>query len=145
MSARTLYVAEPPARYFPQAPLVVDCSVIAAIVFDEDQQREALALVAGKSLVAPFILDSEVASVALKKTQTGATAGMVAQAMDVYEGHDIELHPTDARGQIELAQRYSLSAYDAAYLWLASAMRIPLLTFDKKLARAAREHLAGLA
>ena len=42
-----------------------------------------------------------------------------------------------------LAQRYKLTAYDAAYLWLAERLEAPLATFDAALARAAREHLEG--
>ena len=40
-----------------------------------------------------------------------------------------------------LAAQYGLSAYDAAYLWLAVDLRAPLLTFDQRLARAAQQQL----
>jgi predicted nucleic acid-binding protein len=145
VSTRSLYVAEPPQRYMQRPPLVVDCSVLIAVLFKEDTRAEALGLLGGKSLMAPSLLDSEIASVALKKAQGGAPPTAIAAALHDYYDQEIELHPTDARGQYELAQRYGLSAYDAAYLWLASTSRTPLLTFDKKLAKAAREHLAGLA
>ncbi|MBC5763982.1 type II toxin-antitoxin system VapC family toxin [Ramlibacter albus] len=139
-----LYVAEPPARYFHRPPVVLDCSVLASVLFKEASREEAAALLVGKSLQAPHVLDSELASVALKKKES-ETPEAIENAFAKYHDYDIELHPTDARGQYELARRYQLSAYDAAYLWLASALHVPLLTFDKKLAKAAREHLAGLA
>jgi len=40
---------------------------------------------------------------------------------------------------VDLARTYALSAYDAAYLELASRLRRPLMTRDARLAAAARE------
>ena len=45
---------------------------------------------------------------------------------------------------LAMARRYGLSAYDAAYLWLASQLKAPLATFDRKLGEAARQHLGAL-
>ena len=53
------------------------------------------------------------------------------------------MRETDQHEQFELALRYDLSGYDAAYLWLAAELKAPLATFDKKLA-AAHAHLSGL-
>jgi len=44
---------------------------------------------------------------------------------------------------MSFATRYSLSAYDAAYLELADRLQCPLLTFDAKLLAAAAQ--IGLA
>jgi predicted nucleic acid-binding protein len=38
----------------------------------------------------------------------------------------------------ELALALNLSAYDASYLWLSKQIEAELLTFDKRLAAAAR-------
>jgi predicted nucleic acid-binding protein len=43
----------------------------------------------------------------------------------------------------ELAVRFGVSSYDAAYLELAERLRSPLYTFDQKLERAAK--VLGLA
>ena len=50
----------------------------------------------------------------------------------------------DLVAQYSLAIRYKLSAYDAAYLWLAAELKAPLVTFDEKLGAAARTYLASL-
>jgi len=42
-----------------------------------------------------------------------------------------------------LAERYSLTACDAAYLWLAAELEVPLATFDDQLAEAATKYLRG--
>ena len=57
---------------------------------------------------------------------------------------EIELHPINAPAVAALAMHYRLSAYDAAYLWLAAELKAPLATFDDKLAAAAKTHLASL-
>lgn len=139
-----LHVAEPPASYLQRPPLVVDCSVLSAVLFDETSRAQAASLLAGKTLHAPTLLDCEMVSVALKKARAGWPADSVAQALADYAVHDIARHATEVGAQFAIAQRYGLNAYDAAYLWLAAELRAPLATFDDKLAQAARTHLAGL-
>ena len=45
--------------------------------------------------------------------------------------------PAQVRAALVLALDQGLSLYDAAYLWLAKSLRLPLLTADRVLARAA--------
>ena len=139
-----LYVAEPPASYLARAPLVVDCSVLVAVLFEEETYERAVELIIGKTLFAPNLLSHETVNVALKKRRLGVAASDIAQALSDYASYDIELRQTDSLAQYELAQRYNLSGYDAAYLWLAAELKAPLATFDEKLGRAAQAHLASL-
>ena len=143
-SAQFLYVAEPPAAYLMRPPLVVDCSVLSAALFEEETRDQALSLMTGKTLHAPYLLDHEIISVALKKGRLGWPESVITLALSDYAQHDIELHRTAAEAQHQLALRYKLSAYDAAYLWLAAELKAPLATFDQKLAAAAQTHLASL-
>ncbi len=139
-----LHVAEPPASYLVRPPLVVDCSVLSSAIFNEDTRLLALQSMAGRMLHAPHLLDHEIVSVALKKSRLGWSAEVIADALADYSVQEIEMHATQAEAQHELAGRYGLSSYDAAYLWLAAALKAPLATFDKKLATAAKVHLATL-
>ena len=116
-----------------------------AILFDEPARDEALARLVGRSLHAPNLLDHEIVSVALKKGRKDGPAEAFAQALRDYAASDIDLHPVDLVAQYELAARYGLSAYDAAYLWLAAELRAPLATFDRRLAEAAQAHLDTLS
>lgn len=140
----TLYVAEPPVAYLVRPPLVVDCSAICGILFDEPWRTEATSKLAGRTLFAPSLLDYEVVSVALKKHRQQWPQESLAKAMSDYNCYQIELVETNAKEQLDLAIRYDLSSYDAAYLWLAAELKAPLATFDKKLGRAAEIHLASL-
>ena len=46
--------------------------------------------------------------------------------------------PAQVRAALVLALDHGLSLHDAGYLWLASSLRLPLMTTDRSLARAAR-------
>ena len=143
--AAVLFIAEPPAQYLVLPPLVVDCSVLSSAVFDEESRDGAWDLLKGKTLHAPYLLEHELVSVALKKSKLGWTAEAIASALTSQSQMDIELHRTDIEAQHTLAVKYKLSAYDAAYLWLAAELKAPLATFDEKLAKAASAHLSSLS
>ncbi len=144
MTARRLFVAEPAPRYLARPPVVVDSSLVCAVLFDEAEREQAQERLAGKQLFAPRLLSDEVVNVALKKLRGGMPAEVVEHALEDYAAQAIELHDTDLRGQYALAQRYQLSAYDAAYLWLAAELKAPLATFDARLGKAAQRHLGAL-
>lgn len=143
-AAPALILAEPPASYRVRPPLVVDCSVLGALLFEEPMRDEALRHLVGKSLHAPTLLDHEIASVAAKKQRQHWPADSIAMALADYAQQDIRLHRADIAAQVALAGRYGLSAYDAAYLWLAAELKAPLATFDIKLGRAAQQHLGDI-
>ena len=139
-----LLVAEPPPGYRLRPPLVVDCSVMAAALFEEEASEEAVEMMRGKLLFAPDLLAHEMVNVAVRKLRSGWPAENVQQAIIDFSAHDVELQATDRVTQFELAHRYKVSGYDAAYLWLAAELKAPLATFDKKLAAAAQAPLSSL-
>ena len=139
-----LILAEPPALYRVRPPLVVDCSVLCAVLFQEPLRDEALRHLVGKDLHAPTLLDHEVANVAITKQRQNWPAESITLALADYGAQQITLHRADLAAQVALAQHYGLSAYDAAYLWLAAELKVPLATFDAKLGRAAHQHLGEL-
>jgi len=124
-------------------PVVVDCSVLAAMLFDETQADEAMAMLTKHALHAPQVLTCDLASVGLKKLRAGATATEIDIAFTDFAEQRIELHSAPAAAVYALAQMHALSACDAAYLWLAAELKVPLLTFDRQLAQAAARLLGG--
>lgn len=119
--------------------IVVDASVVAEFVTRAPGADVATArvLADGEALHAPHPLDLAVASV-LRRTVAArtATAGSAAKALAVLLDLPIRRH-----GHHELLHRIwqlrgNLTPYDAAYVALAEALDVPLVTFDGNLARA---------
>lgn len=129
--------------YLARPIVVVDCSVIAAFIFREESLAQANAKLDGRELKAPDLLPIEIVSVTLKKKKQGF-ADIATVGMDAFLGMRVELFRVQPLEVLALAVRYNLSAYDAAYLWLAADIKAPLATFDEKLGRAAQTHLATL-
>lgn len=141
-----LIVAEPPPAYAERPRLVVDASVLAAGVFAEAGRDAALSWMRGRTLCAPHLVDCEIASVALGKIQRGQIhAELAIQLLQAFSALPVERHAIDAEEVLALALRTRLTAYDAAYLWLAVQLRVPLATFDAKLGAAARDVLGERA
>lgn len=138
-----LYVVEPPAQYMARPPVVVDCSALAGMLFEEPWQAPAREKIYGRTLHAPFLLEMEITSVALKKHKQGLDE-VAAEGLASFRALNIALHQIKPADVLALALQYKLSAYDASYLWLAAVLKAPLATFDEKLATAAQVHLASL-
>ena len=122
-----LKVAEPRAAHSWRPPLVADASVMAAALFKEQGSDEARALLHGRSLHAPHLLDFEIANVGLKKMRHDRLSGeAVAEVSCAFRRFPIERHAVDVERMTVLAQRYGLTGYDAAYLWVADELAAPL-------------------
>ena len=137
-----LIVAEPRSGYRVSPPIVVDCSVLAAQLFEEPGRDEAGRILSGKALFAPWLIDHEMISVALKKARAGLE-GVAKQGLDRLSRLRVTRRATSKQEQWLLAQREGLSAYDAAYLQLAIELKVPLATFDHTLGQVAERVLRG--
>jgi predicted nucleic acid-binding protein len=88
-------------------------------------------------LVAPALLPFEVASVCLKKMRRHpARRDALMIAFGMLDRMEIDVVEVDHGEALVLAERSSLTAYDASYLWLARKMSIELVTLDSQLASA---------
>lgn len=141
----TVFVAEPPAVYLVRPALVVDASLMAASVFGEAARDVAEARLRGCSLHAPGLIDYELSNVAVTKLRRNEiTLESAVQALAEFSMMALERHEPVPEEVVAIAKHYRLSAYDAAYLWLAGAIKAPLATFDRQLADAANDYLGKL-
>jgi len=118
--------------------LVIDASVLAVCLIDDgpdgDLVRERLR---GEQLAAPALIDLEVISVWRGLARGGhLDARRVGQALDDLQDLPMQRveHTPFVTRCWEL--RDNLTVYDAAYVALAEALQAPLLTGDRRLARA---------
>ena len=117
---------------------IVDCSVLAAIVFNESLSSEAELLLRGSDLYAPVLLAYELAHVAQKKTaDQPQNRRLISQALDWALDLNIQWTWVDHSGALEIALETGLSTYDASYLWISRFLNIGLVTFDRHLAAVA--------
>ena len=114
---------------------VVDASVLAALIFDEEEAGDALALIDGHELYAPPLLSYELTSVARKKSRCyPEQRERIALALEIGLRLRFTWVDVDHAAVLKEALDTGLSTYDAAYLHVARAMALPLVTFDKHLA-----------
>ena len=111
---------------------VVDASILGAIFFQEPRGGKALSLVSGHELYAPTLLPYELTSVARKKTlQYPEYGDSLAQALSIALSTDIRWVEVEHLGVLQLALEKGITTYDASYLYLASSLGVPLVSFDE--------------
>ena len=137
-----IFIAEPRSAYRHWPPMVIDCSVLAALYFDEPRKKRAARLVSGKSLFAPWLIDHEMVSVAIKKANAGQPE-LAKLGLELLGRARLTRREVNPVAQWELARREHLSGYDAAYLQTAIELDAPLVTFDAALGAAAARVLRG--
>ena len=116
--------------------LVVDASAIAAVLFAEEDGATIRAHVRGESLLAPQLIDYELANICWKRIRRapGSQLEMLSMlaGVDTLSIRRVTVPPSEV---VSLAVRTGLTAYDAAYLWLAHSRDLELVTLDNQLAR----------
>ncbi len=123
---------------------VIDVSALAALVFNEPEQSEVAEQIRGASLLAPTLIDYELASVCLKKLRRySRQRDALLAALALAKRMDIKQVRVDPAEVAVLADEAGVTAYDAAYLWLSLAHRVPLITLDQKLGRVAASLTGG--
>ena len=118
---------------------VVDASVFAALAFGESRSQEAADLLQGVIMIAPGLVVYEMTTIARTKIRTNPDmAGSLTLALLRWLDLPVRLATPDFDEVLAIALTEGLSAYDAAYLQIARKLGAPLLTFDERLAQAAR-------
>ncbi len=126
--------------------LVIDCSAAIAWCFEDEASDAAdslLSRVASEGAVVPVLWHLEVANVLIQAARRGRiTADDADTRLRLMAALPITTDPeTSVRAwhdTLALARAEGLTAYDAAYLELAARRRLPLATWDRDLAEAAR-------
>ncbi len=121
---------------------VVDASIVVRLL---QNRREDSGLRARfeqqRHVHAPALIDAEVASairglLMSAKTTNTITAARASQMLDDFADLPLYRYPMQPHHRRVLALRDSFTAYDAFYLALAESLGMPLLTDDRKHAKA---------
>ena len=106
-------------------------------MFGEPKAEDVARQLGGATLAAPTLLRYEMASICLKKLarHPEQRSGLL-EMLDHFERMDLREIPVGTDDMRVLAENQGLTAYDAAYLWLATALDAELVTLDSALRRA---------
>jgi len=115
---------------------------VAAVLFDEPERESAATALSGKALVAPDLIDHDIASVAVKKTRAGLVE-VAEQGLSDLSRLILSRKRIDPVHQWAAARAHDLTVYDAAYLQLAMQLQAPLATLDQWLGQKANRVLSG--
>ena len=119
--------------------IVVDTNVLAYLWIPGERTAVARALVhADPDWQAPHLWKSEYTNVLVTLVRTGAlTEHLAVQALDSSErqmtGNE---HAVDPRAVLRIASTSGCSAYDCEFVALARHLGVPLVTADRRLAKA---------
>ena len=118
--------------------VVVDASVMVAALIDSGPVgTKAEAALAGQRLAAPHLLPAEVSTVLRRSVAARLVSPDVASlALADLTMLPVDHYPFQAFADRVWELRRNLTAYDAWYVALAEELEAPLLTLDRKLARA---------
>jgi predicted nucleic acid-binding protein len=111
---------------------------------DQAYAKQVLAAISDGNVVVPSIWCLEVSNViARAENKYGLTEAHSSEFVHTLQQVHIHVDPETCRhamsNTLQLARRYKLSAYDAAYLELALREGLPLATLDEGLKEAAKK------
>ena len=120
--------------------IIVDTSVIIAVITNESHKQLLVTLAEGSDLIAPSSVHWEVGnafSAMLRRNRIALTDAYA--ALRVYEEIPIQFVEVDLDTTLKLCDTYNLYAYDAYVMECAVTFKAPLLTLDTILAATAKE------
>lgn len=116
---------------------VVDASAMAAVLFGEPNADDVVERLEAP-LLAPTLLRYEVANVGRTKIRRHPDRGEeILGSLGLLRRMGIQEVAVPAQEATRTARDHDLTAYDAAYLWLARFLGLELVTLDARLDAAA--------
>ena len=114
--------------------IVVDASVVLAVILDRPEKAALVVETEGAILLAPGCLSWEIGnafSVILKRKRMDFES--VSKGLGIFEMIPIQEMEVALVDALALCDRHDICAYDAYYLQLAKRSSLPLLTLDRRM------------
>jgi predicted nucleic acid-binding protein len=116
---------------------VVDASVLVLACTDDGPSgADALRALRGRRIIAPAMVDLEVMSAVRKLLARGFDAARARAGIAWFMAMPIRREPHPPLLPRIWSLRHNLTPYDAAYVALAEALDVPLLTADRRMTQA---------
>jgi predicted nucleic acid-binding protein len=118
--------------------IVVDASVLIAVVINEPEKAKLLQLTQNSDLIAPSSVHWEIGnafSAMFKRNRI--TVAMATKAINAYEKIPIRIVDIELDESVKLANKLNIYAYDAYMIRCSIKYKAPLLSLDKSLINSA--------
>jgi len=120
--------------------IVVDTSVVIAVIANEPEKEALVELTTGTDLIAPHSVHWEVGnafSAMLRRERI--TVEQAIKAVKLYQQIPIRLVEVELEEALKIADTLGIYAYDAYLIRSALKYKSPLISLDRNLVRAAKE------
>ena len=120
--------------------IVVDTSVIVAVLVNEPHKNTLVGLTKGAELVAPASVHWEIGnafSAMLKRNRIDLAQAL--KAIEAYHRIPIRFIDVELEDTLAIAAQHAVYAYDAYLIRCALKFNAPLLSLDKRLLQAAQQ------
>ena len=119
--------------------IVVDTSVIIAVIANEPTKSTLIRLTKGADLIAPRSVHWEIGDAFSAMFKRGRiTVAQALQAVKVYRTIPIRLVDVELEQSLRIADTLGIYAYDAYLIRCALKYKSPLLSLDQRLANSAK-------
>ena len=119
--------------------IVVDTSVVLAVITHEPHRQQLISLTRGANLFSPPSLPWEIGNAFSAMFKRGRSTLLQAQqALRAYQRMPIRLSDVELKRALELSEELNVYAYDAYMIGCAQKHRCPLISLDSGLLDATR-------
>jgi predicted nucleic acid-binding protein len=120
--------------------VVVDTSVIVAVIANESAREALVKLTAGADLIAPHSVHWEIGNALSAMLKRGRiTVKQAIEAVQIYQEIPLRHVDVELEETLAIADARGIYAYDAYLIRCAEKYRAPLVSLDKALIAAAQE------
>ena len=121
--------------------IVIDTSVIIAVIANEPPRAKLVEMTFGADLLAPSSVHWEIGNAFSAMLKRGRVSlEQVLSALEVYRTISLRLVDVEPVESIRIAEQLNIYAYDAYLIRAAEKYRAPLLSLDKGLLAAAERY-----
>jgi predicted nucleic acid-binding protein len=119
--------------------IVVDASVIIAVIANEPQKHKLIALTTGADLIAPSSIHWEIGNAFSAMLKQGrVTLHQALQAIEIYQRIPVRFTEIELEESLKIAAELNIYAYDAYLIRCALKYNTSLLSLDQSLVRVAQ-------